>query len=368
MDLLKKVTVAVFFCLSLIIFLRVLFLGTYPDFIVYYFGSQSFLLGENPYIAQSNLFSNYVYPPFVLLLFLPYTLLPIYVASISFVSFSIISLFLGVYFCLQAIKSFTITRYLVIVSFCMISFPVKFTLGMGQINLVLFLLLSLGFYLLTRKKQKTAGVFFGVSLATKLFPFLLLPYFFIQKQWKTLIFSIITISLLYSITVLLTGIGLQRFYLQNVLPGIGSSYQNAYYNQAISGFFARLPIEREVGLLLKTATSVIFIAASFLLLFKTRRDKKLQNMSLTFVITLSLLVNPFSWQHHFVWLIIPYIVTYFTIKSRDKVLLFLLVVSYVLVSLNFSTPEALPTLFQSHVLFGTVLLWLVQARILLTKK
>lgn len=368
MGVLKRLFLIAFFSFSFIIFSRVFFLETYPDFSVYYSGSKTFFFGENPYIARPGFFSNYVYPPFVLLLILPFTLLPIYAASVFFVFLSIISLFLGVYFCLKALKAFTITTYLLTLSFCMLSFPAKFTLGMGQVNLILFCLLSLAIYFINIKKQKLAGCFLGFCFAIKLFPLLLLPYFVFQKQWKLLISSAFTIILLYVVAAAATGVNLQIFFLQNVLPGIGTSYQSAYYNQALSGFFARLPIEREVGEQLKIITSLVFVVISLFILFRSRKKKKLQNIAFSFIITLSLLVNPFSWQHHFVWLIFPFIATFFSLGKKNKSYIFFVVTSYLLISLNIAVPDKVFLLFQSHVLFGTILLWLVQAKILIEKK
>lgn len=367
MDLLKKAIILILFLFSLIIAMRVFFLGRYPDFSVYYFGTKAFLTGINPYFPTSDSFSNYVYPPFVLLFFIPLVALPLSVASIIFVLVSFTSLFLGVYFCLKTLKKFTLTSYLLALSLSLVAFPTKFTLGMGQINLIIFFLLSFSLYLLSKNKQVSAGSLIGLSFAVKLFPLFLLVYFLLQKRLKVFLISLGILLFLYGLTVIIVGVPLNKLFINSVLPGVANAYQSEYYNQALSGFFARLPLETGFGIIIKNVISFLFVFISFFLIYKARKRKSTQHLSFSFVITLSLLVNPFSWQHHFVWLILPFIVTFYYITDRiiDYIVLGL---SYLLVSLNFAHPQNLPLLIQSHVLFGTILLWFLQARLLVDKK
>jgi hypothetical protein len=107
----KKLFPFLCFVAVLIISLRSFFVGRYPDFSVYYYGSQALFLGENPYIHTATSFSNFVYPPFVLLFFSPFLLLSYTSAGFVFLAMSFLSLFVGVYFFLLAIKRFTWSGY-----------------------------------------------------------------------------------------------------------------------------------------------------------------------------------------------------------------------------------------------------------------
>lgn len=368
MDILKKVSLLIFFFSTLFVTLRVFLLGRYPDFSVYYFGSRVYLLGGNPYFPSPESFSNYVYPPFVLLLFAPFLRLTLPIASLVFTALSLAALGLGVYFCLKSLNKFTWRTYALVLSLCFLAFPTKFTLGMGQMNLIIFLLLSVVFYLQNRNRKIFAGILLGFSLAIKLFPTLLLGYFLIKKQLKLTIAALGVVCVLYGITFLIIGIPLHRIFSTSVLPGVGAAYQAEYYNQALSGFFARLPLASATGIFMKDVLSAIFVTLSFLVIYHVRRKKSSESLCFALVITLGLIINPFSWQHHFVWLILPFIITYYSIEQKKISYKLLLATAYLLVAVNVARPDHLPLLFQSHVLFGTMLLWFLQLRLLSTKK
>ncbi|MDP3940700.1 MAG: glycosyltransferase family 87 protein [bacterium] len=358
----------IFFSLSFLVILRVFFLGVYPDFTVYYNGSLSFLHGQNPYIKTPDYFSNYVYPPFAVLLFLPFSLIDPHIASLLFTFISLLSAVFGVYFCLKALREDKASVFLIATALLFLAFPTKFTFGMGQVNLVVFLLLSLAFFFWKRRNPIIAGVFLGLCFSIKLFPFLLLVYFLLRKDWRILVSSAITFVVIAVLTGLITGFSLYSYFFQNILPGIASSYQSGYYNQALSGFFARLPLDREIGMVLKTSISLLFIVATFLIVYLRRKNQSLSSLMFTILITLSLIVNPFSWQHHFVWLILPFLVTFYAIKRRDFFSYIFLFLSYVLIAMNIRYPDTLYLLLQSHVLFGAILLWLLQLKLLWDKK
>lgn len=364
MDLLKKIVFTILALLALIVLLRAFSHNFYPDFSVYYSGSKSYLATTNPYITKPDYFSNYVYPPFVLLLFIPFVFLPQVQGAIIFTALSVVCLGGGIYFTLKAIKNLSKRSFLIAFTLSILAFPTKFTLGMGQMNLVVLLFISCSFYFLMKKKGTLSGGLLGISFALKFFPFLLLFFFMLKKQWKAFLSTLIVFILLGVVAALITGFELQQFYLHNVLVGVGDAYQKDYYNQALSGFFARLPVSVYLGKSLKVIASILLVLSSLYVVFKTR-DKKLNNtVGFSLLLTLGLIVNPFSWQHHFVWLIIPFIITYYSLKQFSIPL----VISYILVAINFAQPEKLPALFQSHVLFGTIFLWFIQAKLLLHKK
>ena len=102
------------------------------------------------------------------------------------------------------------------------------------------------------------------------------------------------------------------------------------------------------------------------------KRKDIEKLCLIFgtLITLNLIVNTFSWQHHFVLLIIPFFATYFAIKKlkNKKVYLLNLVISYILVSINIKDPNVLPIILKSHVLFGSLLLLFIQLKFLSSDK
>jgi hypothetical protein len=360
MEILKRGFVFLLFLLALVSLLRVFLVGTFPDFTVYYYGSKAFLSGANPYIKQADYFSNYVYPPFVLLFFVPFTYLSIVIASYVWTSVSLASFVGSVVLLLRMhkIRLFT-NKALLFVIFAMLAFPVKFTLGMGQINLFILFIFLLGVTYYLDGKKKLSGVFFGLTLALKFFPVILLAYFLFRKEWKVFVFSCITFVLLCVLALLFVGFDMYKFYILQVIPGIFSSSQIAYYNQALSGVIARQFTDILQGSILKIALSGLLVIFTFYAIWLVKKKSEfIRILEISLIMTLSLLVHSFSWQHHFVWLLLPFSVVLSKSVLITKKMYAILLSSAFFVGVNAKRPEFLPLIFQSHVFFGTILLWL----------
>ena len=124
--------------------------------------------------------------------------------------------------------------------------------------------------------------------------------------------------------------------------------------------------------------SSIRIGISFILvfcLFWAVFTKKIKNMGrinleISAIITLSLLINSFSWQHHFVLLLIPFFVIFIYIKSNKLNLRYIaaLGLSYILISINLKNPSSMFVIFQSHVFYGALLLYGLNIFLLLKKE
>lgn len=402
-----KCIAVIFFVTSTAWLFKAFFLESYPDFRGYYYGPYYFLKGINPYEGAQLLHTQYVYPPIVLLLFSLLTFLPYGIAQslwlvISFVCYGVSLYLLSKIFGLR----FFSTINLLFVSLASISFPVKFTFGMGQINHVILLFLVIALLLLKKKKDFYAGVFLGISLAIKLFPLFLPLYFFFYssfdikkdkivelKKRGAFIFSIAhryiwvkPRQILQNLKVL-TGIiavgvvsvllmfmfvprMLNEYFIFEILPSFFTSWKLDYYNQALSGFIGRSLGTGQFETLIKLIISFIISTGVIYIITKNKRlDFATVSLKFGLLITVSLILNNFSWQHHFVWLIIPFYATFYYLQrfGFSKKYFAGLIISYLLVSTNFNDPLVLPTLFQSHVFYGTLVLLALNIRLLFLK-
>jgi hypothetical protein len=92
------------------------------------------------------------------------------------------------------------------------------------------------------------------------------------------------------------------------------------------------------------------------------------------IITLSVLINNFSWQHHFIFLFLPFLIAVYTLikvknKHKSKNYLYsILLLGYLLIALNLPNPFIVPVILRSHVLYGGILLWIVTVYMLLQYK
>src|SRR5436309_1566305 len=103
MDILKRFISVGILLIVLLLALKALFLGTYPDFRTFYFGPSALLAGQNPYVPGGN-YTEFLYPPFALVFFLPFSLFPFSVMEKVWVIVSIGLLLAGIGVILKLFK------------------------------------------------------------------------------------------------------------------------------------------------------------------------------------------------------------------------------------------------------------------------
>lgn len=359
----KAVKIILLFILliSFLILCKSLFLGYYPDFSGYYFGPKVLIAGHNPYLGGKDFFTPFVYPPFVLLFFSPFLFLSFQSAEILWTCLSILLLFvsLGILIKLNHQKFFSIPSILIGILSCWY-FPAKFTLGMGQINIFILFLMCVGLLFYCNGKKYIPGILFGVAVLLKLFPVLVLFYFLLKKDWKVVISFAATICFGLLLTFLFIPKAVNIYFYHTTLPLLLSGWKIDYYNQSLSGFLGRAGLATSFGNIIKIILSLCMGIVTFLSIFLRKNNtKQYIILSIGSIITLSMLINSFSWQHHFVWLLIPFITTFCIVLKLKNFLYFsILAFSYFLVAGNMKSPQVIPIFLLSHVFYGAFILWL----------
>lgn len=150
---------------------------------------------------------------------------------------------------------------------------------------------------------------------------------------------------------------------------IRRSCDSDYYNQSLSAFLIRGWSSLELESILRSIIGAVLILISFIIVWKFKKNDKSGLLSISFLITLSIIVNTFSWQHHFVWLIIPLFITFYYIKNNHlgKQYYLFLGLSYLLMAVNMKNPSSFPIFVQSHVFYGAILLYILNAYLLFKK-
>lgn len=326
-----------------------------PDFASYFYQSGIDLRNNvNPYIKGVNPIG---YPPPALLLFKSFSYFPLSTAQLLWSFLSIASLVLAI-----VLLSRNFKETLLFSSLAFLSFPVKFTLGMGQINhiILLFIVLNLIFWL--KGKEFLSGVFLGLALLFKpIFPLLLLFFFGLRKWWLLLATSV-TVVIGWLISFLFLGNYLIKDFFSYGMPkGFFGFGNNFYYNQSLQAMLTRLLGTSQAVLVIY----ILLIALVLIFSFKKSISKKESlKISYCLILTASMLVNGITWQHHFIFLIPPMIITaHLCLKNkRDWRSGAYLVIIYMLLSFNIKNPYPLMSSFGgillSHGTIGVILLWL----------
>ena len=369
--LIRKIFFIIIFFISSIVFLKVLTYDYYPDFSVYYYGTSTFINGGNPYLGGKEYFAPFVYPPTVLLFFLAFTLLPFIIAQKVFTAISLLCLFISIGLMFKLFKTpIFATLGLFLVTLVFNFFPEKFTLGMGQINNVMLLLVVLFLYFYFKKREYLSGVFLACAIALKLFPILLIPYLFIDRRWRTLSSAAVSLLVIGFVVYLFVNQTTILYFFNTILPGVITSWKVDYYNQSLSGFLIREWNNPGLVSILRSTIGAVLILISLIIVWKFKKNDKFGLLSISLLITLSLIVNTFSWQHHFVWMLIPLLITFFYIKnSRLSIPYYIFLgLSYLSMAVNMKNPSSFPIFLQSHVLYGALLLYILDTYLLLKKK
>lgn len=341
---------------------RILATSQLQDFRLYYLGAQSVLLGKNPYEQVQGV----IYPPISLALLTPFASLPIELAEDVWTLFSLFALFASILLLLRITKIYSTRNFFIVTGLAMLSFPVKFNLGMGQINLILLLLTCLSFYWYRKRLPVLAGSALAVAAALKLTPLILILFFLKKRQWKIVISCLVGFILLNCLGLMLLGSTATLDYWQTIFPAIPTVGNAIYYNQAFTGWLARAEV---VDQLARINNYVVFGGMLAMSWFTTRKESQPVGVELSELglFMISVLVGTgLAWQHHYVALLIPFIAaSLFAMNSKRTQLKYLVAtgLSYFLVATNIKNPLAIHGLWQhlvvSHVLIGAMILFVV---------
>jgi len=362
----RKYVPFLFFAFSFVLLLKFLFLFGYPDFLVHYYSPSVLLSGGNPYTFSNKPFLPNVYPPVTIISFFPLSFFPLFVAERIWGLISLASLILSVYLLFKTYKKNIFSSLgFVVLGLVFLSFPVKFTMGMGQINNLILMIIALSIYLIKRKKILLSAFSLSLALSMKFFPIFFLLYFLLKREWKIFI-SIIFFFAFLNLLVFIIYPELVSYFYSKVFINFLYGWKTDYFNQSLTGFLGRNFTDIYLREFTRTIMSVFFAIVSFYVIYKTKNINKLIYFHLSLLITLGLIINNFSWQHHFVFMIIPFLFTLFYLLDKKNYRgLAVLFIAYLLVSFNFKDPSHFSPLLTSHVLYGVVLMWVLNIYIIL---
>lgn len=330
------------------------------DFSVYHQYSRLLLSGQNPYDLTSTYNVPFNYPPSSFLLFVPFSLISLIPAQVLF-TFTSIALFTLTSY--QFLKLFKLPKYLILILLALLfqNFPVKFTLILGQSNLIVLSLIFLSYLALIKKKDLKSGVFWGLAAAIKMSPLVLIIYFLFTRRLKSLYSGLVTFVLANLAVIALfpstIDYFLERLPVLSRLPAGNTTL----YDHSLRAFLFRLGIPSPE--LVQTVISALLTI--FISLWYLRRKKQGNNpyLSLKFfslLLITATISSSFAWQHHFVFTFPGFIVASVqTYKKRSLPCFLILLLSALLVGYHFPDlahpPTANPFLI-SHTLIGSLLL------------
>lgn len=266
---------------------------------IYREAAQAFLSGADVYAGKFGPPGlPFTYPPFALLVFVPLAVLHEALASVLTFGLSAVALVACVrwsqdYATRGRAGTWWLTVALAAGASVLVE-PVRTTLGLGQVNLLL-LALVLG---LDARGGLRAGWGAGIAAAVKVTPALLVVAQAVRGQARPFWRGVATFALATGLAALLAPSATHHYFTALLWDSARPGNLAYIGNQSLRGAWARhLPRMSTVGWAV-TCAPVLAVGA-----WGVRRHRHDAWFSLTVAGVVALLVSPVSWNHHWVWVI-----------------------------------------------------------------
>ncbi|OBJ56505.1 glycosyl transferase [Mycobacterium sp. 1423905.2] len=291
-------------------------LGGGDDFDAYRDGVQH-VLAHSPLYAEPLIHQHlYTYPPFSIVVFLPFSWLPFGTDTNIWLAFNVVVLIAAVLLCWR-ILGYRFTPYLLAQSLllsavCTFLEPVRSTLLHGQINLVLLALVLWDGARGAASRLKGVGV--GLAAGVKLTPAYFILYYLAVRQWRAT-----AVALAAVVATIVVGWA--------ALPSDSRQYWSGTFadskrigddplhpsNQSLGGAIARLTAphpDSPIGHLPGNALpmwawllpALAVTGASMWVVVRLHRAGE-RLLAVTITGLTAAVVSPFSWTHHWVWFV-----------------------------------------------------------------
>lgn len=254
------------------------------DLQVYVAGGAHVLAGAPLYDGGVLLDLPFVYPPIAAVLFAPLTVVPLPVLKIAWTALQIVLLVLVVRRC-GAPASLTTPLVALLTATALWLDPVRTTLYLGQINIVL---LALVFLDLTGRRR---GFALGLAAAVKLTPLLFVAYLLVKRDLRAAATAAGTFAALTGIGFLLAPAASVQYWLRGtVFAADRISAVDGPSNHALVGTLGRLGVPWPLAGAALLAVATLLVA------------RRLDDLAgLTVVGLGAAAAAPFAWSHHYVW-------------------------------------------------------------------
>lgn len=320
-----------------------LFAETTPlawDFRAYVHGANAFLAGE-PFVGASPDVGNgrYVYPPIVVVVFVPYALVGVWSA---FLLHSALNVLFGLVLAASIVsvvenrlgrRLARIDRALV-VAFCLFSTYPAIALGQGQVDHAVAVSLVAGFLWLERGEEVKSGLAFAFPAVVKLFPALVGIWLLHRRAYRAIAAASAGGLTALGASLLLFGVDTHRRYARFVLAERSRVRE---FEGTMDPNFMALTLNRPLSVLLagldpRLYTLIAALAFLPVLWVLYGRSRTFEDRLVAFLGTLIaiLLVSPASNLNHVLYLLFPVVTLAFVLEhgpSRRLVLTGLLVAS-----------------------------------------
>ncbi len=296
------------------------------DLAIYRFGAQSAAHGERFYDLHYVESLPFTYPPFAALVFRPLAWLSIDALRLAMLLTSIGALVVAIVATLRADGVergrvlAALTLYATALALCLE--PVKQTLRLGQVNLLLLALVVVD---VLWAPARWRGVGVGLAAGLKLTPAIFVVHFAITRQWRAVVTSILTFAGTIGLGFAFMPTDAHRFWFDRLFLDSQRVGDLGYVaNQSVDGVLQRVTHDH-ANVLLVAVLGAAVAAAGLFAAARLHRAGRVVDAFLTTAVV-GVVVSPISWSHH--WVVVALIAAVAlarAVVSRDRRALTLLV-------------------------------------------
>lgn len=334
------------------------------DFALYYGSSHALAIGHSPYQTFKDLFLNIKLspspnPPLTLLLF---SVFSTFDYPVAFTLWLVFSTSLGV---IAALKGFRLLfnqafyeRYrMTMLLLYLAAFPVFMNTIMLQWGGVLLYLFVEGYIDYQKQREHRVGFFWGLLIAIKLFPGLLLIYVLLKRQYRMA--SWISIWTIAFSAIPLVWVDKDLYYQYAHFVSQGIPWYGINWNLSLQGFLFRclVVLKKQPGLNAYTAVSGVVLATrlyhvgalltlcAWIFSFNRLEQGSLYR-GMSFLIILMFFLSPMGWLYYGPLLLLPLGYTFCTgLRNSCYMFFWFLAVYLLFFPMKLTHAVAMPSLW-----------------------
>jgi len=278
--------------------------GTYRfDLDVYRHGGQVWLHGGHLYDtfwwADVTTPVSFTYPPFAAMLFSSLALAPLWVDSalLTLLSIALTGVVIAVTQHAQGLRP-GMWGLAAITSVALLLEPVRHTLSLGQINLVLLAAIVADVLLVDTSWPR--GLLVGLAAAVKLTPLVVVLFFLLRGDRRAVAVGLLGFASATALGAVLAPRDSLRYWTWAVfaVDRIGKPANAS--NQSLRAVVARLGLTEPVGVAVWAVATVVIVGLAAVAARRALRASQ-PGLALVLVAIAGLLASPMSWSHHWVW-------------------------------------------------------------------
>ena len=277
------------------------------DLDVYRIGSTIWRHGGSLYGALPNTSGGinlpFTYPPAAAIIFAPLSLIPFDVASVLITLATVVSLLVVLVLAVRSLglKAQGADRWLLIgalLPLALLVEPVRQTLGFGQVNVLLMVLVALD--CLTATKRWPRGVLIGIAAAVKLTPAAFILFFIVRRDWRSAAYTVAGFLAATGLGFILDPHDSVLYWTKLVFNSGRIGGIDYAGNQSLLAVITRANVPSG---LTTVVWGLLVIATLIVAAIGMRRAFNANQV--VFALCLNgvaeLLCSPISWSHHWVW-------------------------------------------------------------------